>query len=311
MARQNRDPNRQPGTVAQQVGDLYASFIDEAKAESLGYLPVKGHLDRIAAVKTIPEFAQLAGELSNIGVGGISSEFVEPDAKDPATTIVTFNQSGISLPEREYYLSKDPKYVEIRAKYVDCLAKFFTMIGRPNAAADAKTVLSLETDMATIRWTPDQSRDAIKTYNKMALADLNRSFAGFDWMTWAKTQNYDKVPNVIVAQPSYFKGIGALFAKRPLEDWKAWLSAKVVVSEARLLSKPFVDTNFDFFAKTLFGQKEQRPRWKRGVALVNGSVGEAVGKLYVDKHFPADSKARMQKMVANLLDAYKRRGDRP
>jgi putative endopeptidase len=108
-----------------------------------------------------------------------------------------------------------------------------------------------------------------------------------------------------VAEPSYFKGIGELFASRPIEDWKTWLTAKVVTSEARLLSKPFVDTNFEFFAKTLFGQAEQRPRWKRGVTLVNGSLGEAVGKLYVDKHFSAESKARMQTMVANLLDAYK------
>jgi putative endopeptidase len=300
-----KDPNRQSGTVAQQVGDLYASFMDEAKAESLGYTPIKGHLDRIAAVKTGPEFAQLAGELSTIGIGGISGEYIEPDAKDPTATIVTFNQSGISLPEREYYLSNDPKYVEIRAKYVETLTKFFSMIGRPNAAADAKTVLSLETEMAKIRWTPDEARDAIKTYNKMALADLNKSFTGFDWTTWAKAQNYDKVPNVIIAQPSYFKGIGTLFTKRPIEDWKTWLTAKVVVSEARLLSKPFVDTNFDFFAKTLFGQKEQRPRWKRGVTLVNGAVGEAVGKLYVEKHFPAEAKVRMQKMVANLLEAYK------
>ncbi|TAK16970.1 MAG: hypothetical protein EPO35_04210 [Acidobacteria bacterium] len=301
----SKDANKKPGSVSQQVGDLFASFMDEAKAESLGYTPIKRHLDRIAAVKTVPEFAKLAGELSNIGIGGISGEYIEPDAKDPTTNIVTFNQSGISLPEREYYLSSDAKYVEIRAKYVECLTTFFTLIGRPNGAADAKTVLALETEMAKLRWTPDQARDAIKTYNKMALADLDKNFAGFDWTSWAKAQNYDKVPNVIVAQPSYFKGIGGLFRTRPIEDWKTWLTAKVVMSEARLLSKSFVDTNFDFFAKTLFGQKENRPRWKRGVTLVNGSLGEAVGKLYVDKHFSPEAKARMQTMVNNLLAAYK------
>jgi putative endopeptidase len=297
--------NRATGSVSQQVGDLYASFMNEAKVEALGWTPIKPHLDRINAVKTVTEFAKLSGELSNIGIAGISGEYIEPDAKSPDETIVTFNQAGISLPEREYYLSDDPKYVEVRAKYLETLTKFFTMIGRPNADADAKTVLSLETDMATLRWTPTEARDAIKSYNRMSLADLPKEFPGFDWMTWIKAQNYDRVPNVIVAQPSYFKGIGALFVSRPLDDWKTWLTAKVVTSEARLLSKPFVDTNFDFFAKTLFGQAEQRPRWKRGVSLVNGSVGEAVGKLYVDKYFPADSKVRMQKMVENLLDAYK------
>ena len=291
--------------MAQQVGDLYASFMDEARAEQLGFTPIKGHLDHIAAVKTMPEFAKLAGELSNIGIGGISGEFIEPDAKDPTATIITFNQAGISMPEREYYLSKDAKYVEIRAKFVDCLTKFFTMVGRPNAVADAKAVLALETQMATIRWTPAEARDAVKTYNKMPLARFNSEFAGFDWMTWAKAQNYDKLPDVVVAEPSYFKGIGALWTKTPIDTWKAWLSAKVITSEARLLSKPFVDANFDFFAKTLFGQQAQRPRWKRGVTLVNGSVGEAVGKLYVDKFFPPESKARMQAMVANLLEAYR------
>jgi predicted metalloendopeptidase len=299
------DANRQAGTVAQQVGDLYTSFMDEAKAEELGYTPIKAHLDQIAAVKTMPEFAKLSGELSNIGVGGISGEFIEPDAKDPAANIITFNQAGISMPEREYYLSKDAKYVEIRAKYVDCLTKLFTMVGRPNAAADAKAVLALETQMATARWTPAEARDAVKTYNKMPLAKFNSEFAGFDWMTWARAQSYDKLPDVIVGQPSYFKAIGTMWTKTPIETWKAWLAAKVITSEARLLSKEFVDANFDFFAKTLFGQQAQRPRWKRGVTLVNGAVGEAVGKLYVDKYFPPESKARMQTMVNNLLEAYK------
>jgi predicted metalloendopeptidase len=279
--------------------------MDEAKSEQLGWTPIKGHLERIAAVKTMPEFAKVAGELSNIGVGGLSGEQIEPDAKDPTANIIYFNQAGISLPEREYYLSKDARYADIRAKYVDTLTKFFTMVGRPTAAADAKAVLALETQMATIRWTPAESRDAIKTYNKMALAKFDSDFAGFDWTAWVKAQGYDKLPDVIVAQPSYFKGLGALSKKAPLEAWKAWLTAKVITANARFLNKEFVDTNFEFFAKTLFGQQAQRPRWKRGVTLVNGSLAEAVGKLYVDKHFPAESKARMQKLVANLLEAYK------
>ena len=301
----SKDPNRQPGTVSQQVGDLYASFLDEDKANQLGWTPIKVRLDAIAAVKTMPEFAKLAGELSTIGVGGISGEAIEPDAKDPAANIITFNQAGITLPEQEYYLSKDQKYVDIRAKYVDTLTKFFTMVGRPNAAADAKAVLALETQMATIRWTPAEERDAIKTYNKMALAKFDSEFAGFDWTSWIKAQSYDKLPDVVVAEPSYFKGIGALAAKTPIDAWKAWLTAKVIESDAPLLSKDFDALNFDFFAKTLFGQQAQRPRWKRGVSLVNGSLGEAVGKLYVDKYFPAESKARMQKLVATLLEAYK------
>jgi len=301
----SKAPNKTAGGVAQQVGDLYASFMDEAAVESLGWTPIKGHLDRIAAVKTMAEFAALAGELSNVGVGGVSGEYIEPDAKDPTATIVYFNQSGITLPEREYYLSNDPKYVEIRAKYVDTLTKFFTLVDRKTAAADAKAVLALETEFAKVRWTPEQSRDAIKTYNKMLLADFPKQFPGFDWTAWAKAQGYDKRPEVVVSQPSYFKGVGALAQRMPLDSWKAWLSARVITTEARLLSKAFVDANFEFFGTVLNGQQAQRPRWKRGVSLVNGSLGEAVGKLYVDKYFPPESKARMQVLVANLLEAYK------
>lgn len=300
-----KEPNRQAGSVSQQVGDLFASFMDEAKAEELGAAPIKGHLDQIAGIKNVADFARLSGEFSLLGIGSPANEFIEPDAKDPSAAIVTFVQAGTSLPEREYYLSKDAKYAEIRAKYVDYLTKVLGLVGRPNAAADAKAILALETEIARVQWTPAQSRDAIKTYNKVAVAKFNTEYPGFDWTTWMKVQSLDKAPDAIVSQPSFFKGFSALAAKTPVDTLKAWLTAQVVIGEGRLLSKAFVDANFDFFAKTLNGQQAQRPRWKRGVTLVNGSLGEAVGKLYVDKYFPPEAKARMEKMIANLLEAYK------
>lgn len=300
-----KEPNRQAGSVSQQVGDLFASFMDEARAESLGMTPIKGHLDQIAAIKNAADMARVSGELAAIGIGGPANEYIEGDAKDPSSNIVTFVQAGTSLPEREYYLSKDAKYAEVRAKYVEFLTKIFGMVGRPNAAADAKAVLALETEIARVQWTPAESRDAVKTYNKVAVAKFNSEYPGFDWATWMKVQGLDKAPNAIVSQPSFFKGVSALATKTPIESWKAWLTAQVVIGEGRLLSKAFVDANFDFFAKTLNGQQAQRPRWKRGVTLVNGSLGEAVGKLYVDKHFPPEAKVRMEKMIANLLEAYK------
>ena len=300
-----KEPNRQAGSVSQQVGDLFASFMDEARAESLGMTPIKGHLDQIAAIKNAADMARVSGELAAIGIGGPANEYIEGDAKDPSSNIVTFVQAGTSLPEREYYLSKDAKYAEVRAKYVEYLTKVFGLVGRPNAAADAKAVLALETEIARVQWTPAESRDAVKTYNKVAVAKFNSEYPGFDWATWMKVQGLDKAPNAIVSQPSFFKGVSALATKTPIESWKAWLTAQVVIGEGRLLSKAFVDANFDFFAKTLNGQQAQRPRWKRGVTLVNGSLGEAVGKLYVDKHFPPEAKVRMEKMIANLLEAYK------
>ena len=300
-----KDPNRPAGAVAQQVGDLFASFMNEDKAEQLGVTAIRAHLDEIAAIKTVADVARVSGGLSAINIGGPSNQFIEPDAKNPSANIVTFVQAGTSLPEREYYLNKDAKYVEIRAKYVEYLTKVLGLVGRPTAAADAKAILAFETEMARVQWTPAESRDAIKTYNKVAVAKFNAEYPGFDWATWMKVQGLDKAPDAVVAQPSFMKGFSALAAKTPVDTWKAWLSAQVVISEARLLSKAFVDANFEFFAKTLNGQQAQRPRWKRGVTLVNGSLGEAVGKLYVDRYFPPEAKARMETMIANLLEAYK------
>lgn len=296
---------RQNGSVSQQVGDLYASFMNEAKAEQLGLTPIKTHLDQIASIKTVADVARVSGELSAIGIGGPSNQYIEPDARNPSANIVTFAQAGTSLPEREYYLGKDAKYAEIRGQYVEYLTRILGMIGAKNAAADAKAVLALETEIARLQWTPAQSRDAIKTYNKVAVAKFNSEYPGFDWAAWIKAQGLDKAPDAVVSQPSFFKGFSALAARTPVDTWKAWLGAQVVISEGRLLGKAFVDANFEFFAKTLNGQVLQRPRWKRGVALVNGSLGEAVGKLYVDKHFPPEAKARMEKMIANLLEAYR------
>jgi predicted metalloendopeptidase len=279
--------------------------MNEARAEQLGVAPIRKHLDRIAAVQDMSAFARLAGEIATIGIGGLANQYIEPDAKDPSQNIVTFLQAGTSLPEREYYLSSDQKYADIRAKYVEYLTKVFGMIGRPSAAADAKAVLALETDMARVQWSPAESRDAIKTYNKYKVATLNTEFPGFDWQAWAQVQGLDRAPDVVVQQPSFFKGAASLATSTPLETWKAWLSAQVVIAEARFLSRAFVDANFEFFSRTLNGQQAQRPRWKRGVGLVNGSMPEAVGKLYVDKHFPPAAKARMQAMIANLVEAYR------
>src|SRR4051812_11642440 len=285
-----------PGTVPQQVGDFFESFMNERRVEELGLAPVKAHLDRIAAVKTMAEFSKVVGELSNIGISGVTGEYIAPDPKNPDANIVRISQGGTSLPQREYYLSADAKYVEIRAKYLDYLTKIFGLMGSQAAAADAKSVLGLETALAKVQWTPVESRDAIKTYNKVPVRNMNTEFPGFDWVEWARVQGYDKTPDVIVSQPSFLSGVGALATETPLDVWKAWLRSKIITSEGRLLSKPVVDANFEFFGRTLNGQPEQRERWKRGVALVQGRMSEAVGKLYVEKHFPPAAKGRMQAM---------------
>jgi predicted metalloendopeptidase len=300
-----KSPNRPPGSNPQLIGDLYASFMDEAALNSLGATPLKPHLAEVDALKTTAELADLLGRFSMIGIGGPVNGFVEADAGDPTRVAVYLAQAGTALPDRDYYLDGDPRFVDIRAKYQQYLEKVFTLAGRPNAEADARLVLALETDFARIQWTRVESRDAVKTFNKYPIAKLVQEMPGFDWVAWAKPQQLDKQPEWVISQPSFFKSFAAMVPERPLETWKAWLAAQVITNYAPLLSQPFQDAAFEFFGRTLSGQQEQRLRWKRGVQFVNGSVGEAIGQLYVARHFPPASKARMEAMIANLVEAYR------
>lgn len=299
------NPNRKPGSVAQQVGDLYLSFTDEVRINSLGAEPLKPTLARIDAINTPAELARVIGELSIVGVPGPVGGFIEADAGDPTKVVLYLNQGGTALPDRDYYLLDDPKFVDVRTRYGEYLEKIFTLAGRAGAPADAKAVMALETDLAKIQWTQVESRDAVKTYNKMATAKLPTEMPGFDWIGWAAAQGIDKTPDMIISQPSFFKGFAAMVPTVPMSTWKAWLAAQYITSAGPFLSKPFTDARFEFFGKTLSGQQEQRPRWKRGVQAVNGSMGEALGQLYVEKHFPASAKARMETMITNLIEAYR------
>ena len=215
-------------------------------------------------------------------------------------------QSGITLlPDRDYYLKDDPKLAEARSQYLAYLQTIFTLIKRADPAGDAKAVVALETEVAKAQWPAADLRDPVKRYNKYTLARLAEEMPGFDWSAWATAQGFANVQDVIVGQPSFFKVYASLADTTPLATWKAWLTAHLVSEEAEFLSKPFADAHFEFFDRTLRGQQAMRPRPERAVQLVNTSLGEAVGRIYVDKYFPAEAKVRMQQMVANLLEAYR------
>ncbi|MCR4373861.1 MAG: M13 family metallopeptidase, partial [Acidobacteria bacterium] len=247
------NPNRKPGPVAQQVGDLYESFTNEKRVNELGAEPLKPVLTKIDAIASPAELARVIGELSVIGVPGPVGGFIDADAGDPTKVALYLAQGGTTLPDRDYYLLDDPKFVEIRGKYVEYLEKIFTMAGRADAAAAAKAVMGLETDLAKIQWTQVESRDAVKTYNKVATAKLPADMPGFDWMGWATAQGIDKTPDVIISQPSFFKGFAAMVPTVPMSTWKAWLAAQYITSAGPFLSQPFVDARFEFFGKTLSG----------------------------------------------------------
>ena len=299
------DKNKKPGSTAQQVGDFYASFINEAHINTAGASPLKTHLAEIDAIKTTAEMADVAGKLSMLGLPGPVGGFIEADAGDPTKVALYLGQGGTALPDRDYYLKYDAPFPEVRARYQAYLEKIFTLSGRPTPVDDAKAVFALESQLASIQWTQVESRDAVKTYNKMAVTKIVADFPGFDWMAWARPQGIDQAPEWVIAQPSFFKGFAAMVPTTPIETWKAWLAAQYITLDAPLLSQDFQDAAFDFFGRTLSGQQQQRARWKRGVQLVNGTMGEALGQLYVGKYYPEAARARMQAMIDNLLEAYK------
>ena len=299
------DKNRKPGSTAQQVGDLYTSFMNEARLNQAGAAPLKPRLAEVDGVTNAQELAALLGKLSVVGLPGPVGGFIEADAGDPTKMALYLFQGGTALPDRDYYLKDDAKFADVRTKYVDYLTKVFTLAGRPNAAADAKAVMALETEFAKIQWTQVESRDAVKTYNKYPVQKVVAEMPGFDWAAWAKPQGIDRTSEWVIGQPSFFKAFAEMVPKTPIETWKAWVAAQVISMHAPFLGAEFADARFEFFNKTLSGQQQQRPRWKRGVQLVNGSMGEALGQLYVAKHFPAASKARMETMIANLIEAYR------
>jgi predicted metalloendopeptidase len=299
------DPNKKTGTRAQQIGDLYASFTNEARLEQLGNAPLKPQLAEVDAISNTTELARFIGRKSMVGLPGPVGGFVEADAGDPNTVALYLFQGGTALPDRDYYLSSDEQFVKTRAAYEEYLRKVFTLAERPNAAEEAKAVLALETELAKIQWTQVESRDVQKTYNKIETAKFPTEFAGFDWPIWFGEQQLGGVREVVVGQPSFFKSFAAMVPTTPLASWKSWLAAQVIASNSPFLSKAFDEASFEFFGKTLSGQQQQRQRWKRGVQLVNGNMGEALGQVYVERHYPVAAKLRMEQMIRHLIEAYR------
>src|SRR5690606_2211503 len=267
--------------------------------------PIAARLADIEQVGDTRELAALLGRLSVSGVPGAVSGEVEADVGDPTRHTIYLSQSGTALPDRDYYLLDDARFVDIRAKYLAYLERIFTMAGRTDAAADAKAVLDLETALARAQWTSVENRDAVKTYNPMPLTQIVTRMPGFDWMAWAAPIGIDDAAEWVIQQPSFFTAFAALVPTTPLETWKAWLTARAITDAAPLLHAELTEAAFDFFGRTLTGQQAQRDRWKRGISLVNASVGEALGRLYVEKHFPPEARTRMQRMIANLIEAYR------
>ncbi|MDQ2962341.1 MAG: M13 family metallopeptidase [Pseudomonadota bacterium] len=292
---------------ARKVGDLYRSFMDEARLETLGFKPLNLELAAIDRMQNKGELPALIAHLQQIGVTTPFDLDIDQDKRNSSAYAAYLSQSGLGLPDRDYYIADDDaRLVAIRKKYGEHIEAMLALGGSKTAKYDAADILALETAIARAQWTKVESRDPVKTYTKVATKDLAETAPGFGWSAYLGAAGVAvKVSDVVLYQASYLKDLGALFAKTPLSVWKAYFKWQVLRDYARFLDKRFVDERFAFYGTTLSGVPQNRPRWQRGVALVNEAIGEALGRVYVVEYFPPERKARMEKLVANLLAAYK------
>ncbi len=290
---------------ATKISNIYKSFMDADAGNAKGGTPISAELAEVDAISSITDFTSTLSKLEARGVSGIFGTFIYADMKDASTNILYLQQGGISLPDEAYY--REEKYADIRTAYVSHVEAMFTLAGVSNPAENAAKVMNLETSIASHHWDQVKDRDATLTYNKMNRTDVKALMPAFDWELYLTDGEIPSIvlDSVIVQQPSFFEGLGTILASFDLEAWKAWLKWHIISGAAPYLSDDFSKENFAFFGKTLSGTPELRERWKRAVSMIEGSLGEAVGKVYVQKYFPAEAKLRMEKLVANLIEAYR------
>jgi predicted metalloendopeptidase len=302
-----KDTAAAPDSETARIGRLYESFMDEGRLEQLGARPLATELTRIQAVKDKAALAGLMAHLQQLGVTAPIDGGVSVDSRDSSRYVVEIGQSGLGLPDRDYYLrDDDAKLSKIRGQYQAYIAASLARLGDRNAAAEAASIVALEKDLARAQWTKVENRDPVKTYNKVELAKLAALAPQFDWHGYlAGAGVAAKIDSVIVDQPSYLTGFGKTLAHTSLPVWKSYFRWHLLRHYAPYLSRDYVDAHSGFYRTALYGVPDNSPRWKRGVGLVDGALGEALGKLYVARYFPPSSKARIEALVHNLLEAYR------
>ena len=292
------------GSNPQKLGDMYASFMDEKTIESLGVTPVNSDLAIISKAKDHNDVARAMGHLETIGISNPFGFYIYPDAKKPGVYGFWLSQSGLTLPDRDYYLKDDEKFKSTRAALKAYAAQLLAQANYPEPEKAAERILALETAIAERHMTKVESRDAEKNYNKRKAAEVQELLTQFNWPLYAKAAGTDHVEEIIVRNYPYFEKFGELFAQTDVAAWKDYMAFRVLDGYAPSLSKAFVDLHFGFHGTTLNGTPEQEPRWKRGVNAASGALGEVLGQEYVARHFSPQAKQRMEKLVDNLIAAY-------
>jgi predicted metalloendopeptidase/predicted small secreted protein len=293
-----------PSVDEKRIGDLFAAYTDVDTIEAKGLEPILADLARVRAVSTLDDaVATMTDPI--LGVGGPVGGYVWIDAKQNDQYIFHLNQSGLGLPNRDYYFDDSEKGQSLLSAYRDYIATLLTEAGLDNVTLRADAIVAFETALAENYNTRVENRDRDATYNKMDLSEIRALMPGFPIDVAMATQGLDGQSAFIVRQPKAMEGAAKVLSTTDMEVLRDYMTARLIGSNSAILPKRIDDANFEFYGKTLRGQEEQRPRWKRGVSMVNGALGELVGKVYVDRHFPPSSKAQMEDLIENLRDAFK------
>lgn len=289
--------------IERKIGGLYNSFMDEAAAEAKGIDPIRQRLEDVYATGSATDLVALAGRLFRSDVGGLFYIYPAPDAGNPDRVLLYTGQGGLGLPDESYY--RDEKFAPTVAAYRTHVATMLALAGRDDAEAAAERVVALETRLASHHWDNVTLRDPQKTYNLKTAEQAAELFPLLS--TWFEAADIagDKRQEIVVSTPDFFSGAAALLDTEPLDAWRDWLAMRVISAAAPYLSQAVVDANFAFYGTTISGTPRNKDRWKRGVAVVEAALGEAVGQIYVARHFPESHKARMQTLVGNLIEAYR------
>lgn len=303
-----------PDSATWRVGALYASFMDTGRVAALAWAPLAQDLRAIAQVAGPSDVVRTSARMQRHGTGGLFGAFVSADAGDPDVEIAYLNQSGIGLPDEEYYRAE--QHEQVRAQYLAYLGRMLDLAAPALAEAGldlgddaARRVVALETRIAEAHWDKVTARDAVKAYNKVSHADLVASTPGLDWSAWAEGVGADEkaLAHVVARQPDVLTAMGRLLGEADIADWRAWLVVRLVNGYAAYLPDEVVETHFDFYGRTLSGVPQLKDRWKRGVGLVEALVGEDAGQMYVASHYPEQAARRMDSLVRNVIEAFRRR----
>ncbi|TRX57222.1 M13 family metallopeptidase [Thalassomonas sp. M1454] len=299
-----KQDNLAAGSNEQKVADLFRSYMNVEQLNALGIKPIEPILSEVATLKTKSDVVKFLAKGQILGLDSPLAFYVSIDAKDSSRYAAHIWHSGLGLPDRDYYFNEGERFVEMRSQYEQHINNMFTLAGQENAEQAAQSIVALETSIAKLHWTRVQIRDSEKRYNKFSVSDLNELTSDIDWSGWLQTIGADSEKDIIINQPDFVKGFGSLLASVSIEDWKTYITWKAISANAMGLTEALSDERFDFYSRKLNGQNEQKPRWKRGVGLVNSNLGEIVAKVYVDRHFKPEAKSRMSALVENLRVAY-------